>query len=173
MICLNCKEEKGVDAFSLEKRGYRRKICKDCRTQRISKYRSYGEGKKKARELAKTFYKNHPGYYAQYLSDERLIQMREGLTRARKRNRQIADLAKSRPCADCGQSFPSQAMDFDHVRGEKFNDVGSMVSQGRSRAQIEAEIAKCEVVCANCHRIRTNSRRVAAVAVLTTAFKKG
>ncbi len=64
---------------------------------------------------------------------------------------------KSCPCLDCGQKFPSVAMDFDHVRGEKIIQVSDMWSWGRDR--VLAEIAKCELVCANCHRVRTQSRR--------------
>ena len=57
---------------------------------------------------------------------------------------------------DCGQCFPPCAMDFDHVRGEKVGNVGGMALA--SWAKLQAEIAKCEIVCANCHRQRTNKR---------------
>jgi len=66
---------------------------------------------------------------------------------------------KNQPCTDCGQTFPRVCMDFDHVRGEKLGNVGTMVSHGWSRQKIMDEIAKCELVCANCHRIRTSDRR--------------
>lgn len=66
--------------------------------------------------------------------------------------------AKSVPCPDCGGMFPPCCMDFDHVRGEKkFNISVNMYS--RSFAALLEEIAKCDVVCANCHRIRTERRR--------------
>jgi hypothetical protein len=61
--------------------------------------------------------------------------------------------AKSVPCMDCGASYPPYVMDFDHVRGKKLFDIGRMRSQ--TAAKIMSEIAKCDVVCANCHRIRT------------------
>lgn len=63
------------------------------------------------------------------------------------------------PCADCKACFPAECMDFDHVRGEKVNNVGTMVAHGWSWDKIEAEIAKCDLVCANCHRTRTKNRR--------------
>lgn len=47
-------------------------------------------------------------------------------------------------------------MDFDHVRGEKVADLSTMVNQCTTVAAIDAEIAKCDLVCANCHRIRTH-----------------
>lgn len=65
--------------------------------------------------------------------------------------------AKQDPCLDCGQSFKPCQMDFDHVRGEK----AGFVSQIGSVKAVLAEIQKCEVVCANCHRIRTQTRNLA------------
>lgn len=50
------------------------------------------------------------------------------------------------------------AMDFDHVRDDKIMDLSRMVTGGKSLTMIKAEITKCELVCANCHRIRTFQR---------------
>lgn len=65
---------------------------------------------------------------------------------------------KARPCHDCGVTFPHYAMDFDHVpeRGPKLFTIASNL--GRSIEVLEAEIAKCDLVCANCHRSRTHHR---------------
>lgn len=73
------------------------------------------------------------------------------------RNYAIIRELKARPCTDCGQTFPNCAMEFDHVRGEK---LFSLHSAGpRTVESLMAEIAKCDLVCANCHRIRTCNRR--------------
>lgn len=64
------------------------------------------------------------------------------------------DSVKSKPCTDCEKTYPPYVMDFDHVRGEKsFN-----ISRGKciSKNKLLEEIAKCDVVCANCHRERTH-----------------
>ncbi len=62
-----------------------------------------------------------------------------------------------RGCTDCGYSADPVALDFDHLPGTtKKYRIACMA--GMSRALIDAEIAKCEVVCANCHRIRTAQR---------------
>lgn len=66
--------------------------------------------------------------------------------------------AKSRPCADCGVRYPPYVMDLDHVRGKKVRNVG-LIKTYATTAVLRAEIAKCEVVCANCHRIRSHNRR--------------
>jgi len=49
-------------------------------------------------------------------------------------------------------------MDFDHrFPDEKSFNIGRDALAGRcSLEQLEREIAKCDVVCANCHRIRTH-----------------
>lgn len=74
--------------------------------------------------------------------------------RARVARRQIIDSIKNVPCMDCGQAFPPCAMDFDH-RGDKRSEVALMAMQEYSVNSILAEIEKCDIVCANCHRIRT------------------
>ncbi|HUH08184.1 MAG TPA: hypothetical protein VML96_10305 [Egibacteraceae bacterium] len=72
-------------------------------------------------------------------------------------NRQIIETAKDVPCADCGMRYPPYVMDFDHVTGRKTRNVSQMRSRA-SESQLRTEISKCEVVCANCHRVRTFSR---------------
>ncbi len=65
---------------------------------------------------------------------------------------------KKCPCVDCGESYPSYVMDFDHVRGRKIANIAS----GRfhsSMKGLKREMAKCDVVCANCHREREHQRR--------------
>ena len=65
---------------------------------------------------------------------------------------------KNKPCADCGVLFPHCVMDWDHVRGEKGKNVSTLAAGGCSNL-VMMEIEKCELVCANCHRIRTFERR--------------
>lgn len=76
-------------------------------------------------------------------------------------------LKETTPCADCGGKFPAVCMDFDHVRGEKRVDVSFMVQKAYAWPAVAAEIAKCDLVCANCHRLRTavrfNHKGVASV----------
>lgn len=67
--------------------------------------------------------------------------------------------AKDAPCLDCGGRFPPECMDFDHIpeRGKKVTSV-ARAARRFSQKRFEEELAKCELVCANCHRIRTRER---------------
>lgn len=67
---------------------------------------------------------------------------------------------KTAPCTDCRETFPAPCMDFDHVRGEKTIDISDLV--GCRLDRLIAELEKCELVCANCHRLRTWRRGRAA-----------
>jgi len=60
-------------------------------------------------------------------------------------------------CADCGVTgLPAVCYDFDHLDpSTKVKSISRMVYAGRTIGAIRREADKCEVVCANCHRIRT------------------
>lgn len=73
------------------------------------------------------------------------------------RRAEVARLKEASPCTDCGGHFPSVCMDFDHVGTDKIANVARLIADGPME-KILAEIAKCELVCANCHRIRTARR---------------
>ena len=68
---------------------------------------------------------------------------------------------KNKPCTDCHLSYPSYVMDFDHLpQYKKSFAIGQSIPNKKTLDQIIAEIAKCELVCANCHRIRTHNRGI-------------
>lgn len=93
---------------------------------------------------ANKHYANNKGYYY-----DRNLRRRMAFTR-------IIVEAKNVPCMDCGQSYPSYVMDFDHrdPSTKKF-DIAK-VYKISSEQKLRDEIAKCDVVCSNCHRIRTH-----------------
>ena len=67
----------------------------------------------------------------------------------------LRDLRR-RPCQDCGGTFPPWVMDFDHREpSEKSFNVTSARAMLMSRPRLMAEIQKCDIVCANCHAVRT------------------
>lgn len=61
------------------------------------------------------------------------------------------------PCIDCGERDPV-VLDFDHIVGKKVKEVTAL-ARYQQWASIEAEIAKCVVRCANCHRRKTAIER--------------
>lgn len=68
----------------------------------------------------------------------------------------LAEIKQASGCVDCGITNHIM-LDFDHLRDKKYN-VSRMIHDGFSWKAILKEIEKCEVVCANCHRLRTHYR---------------
>ena len=67
-------------------------------------------------------------------------------------------LKDGRPCTDCGGIFDPAVMQWDHLPGmEKRANVSDLARKG-SRRLVLAEVEKCELVCANCHALRTVRR---------------
>ncbi len=82
------------------------------------------------------------------------------LDRNKKYRKSIRDYIKNikevTPCVDCKLKYPYYVMDFDHLDDKSFN-VNFLSSTGRI-GLLKKEIKKCEVVCSNCHRVRTYCR---------------
>lgn len=136
--CKKCRVEKGLNDFGLDRRVARghRAVCKTC-TNKAAKT-VYSQTKSKHRK--KSF--DSRAYFQERLRTRRAF---------------LDQIKEATPCADCGTSFPAVCMDFDHVRGKKLGNVGTMWSWDIEK--LRAEIAKCEIVCACCHRLRTQARQ--------------
>lgn len=77
----------------------------------------------------------------------------------RVRNRDfVKSIKEISECIDCGENNPL-VLDFDHVRGDKVLAISDMVNRAYGINSISEEMEKCEVRCANCHRIITEKRR--------------
>jgi hypothetical protein len=108
------------------------------------------------RDYNREYYATNSAYFATYREVNRSKYRKQNveiLRRNRIERYAEVDRLKSVPCTDCGCTFHYCQMDFDHVRGEKVTEVSQ--ATGLSLEQLLAEVAKCDVVCANCHRIRT------------------
>ena len=144
--CTKCQDVKPFEAFAVEagRHDGRHVWCKDCRrvyNEKVDWSESYQRRKAK-----------FGGY------DKRYKETFQAATkRHHERNRQIARQAREKACADCGKRFPWHVMDFDHVSGEKTSSVSDLIYSA-GPARLLREIEKCEVVCANCHRLRTQGR---------------
>lgn len=67
---------------------------------------------------------------------------------------------KDKPCSDCGRTYPTYVMEFDHVpeKGKKKFTVAKGGNWSLTKGALIDELAKCDVVCSNCHSIRTYNR---------------
>jgi hypothetical protein len=102
-----------------------------------------------------------------------LARVQRVIRRLRAETKKYLDECKRQPCTDCGLSYPPYVMDFDHVRGDKVANL-SQLRNGRAKWEIIlAEIAKCEIVCANCHRQRTHLRHTGGDAQSPEPFQFG
>jgi hypothetical protein len=85
----------------------------------------------------------------------RKTRLRELANIQRLKLKEMLDTLKRQPCADCHGIFPPCCMDFDHRDpATKTANVANLLNQ-KSKTRLLIEVAKCDVVCSNCHRIRT------------------
>ena len=70
----------------------------------------------------------------------------------------VWEYLKENPCVDCDEADPV-VLEFDHVSGVKHKMVSGMIKGAYAWKTIAAEIEKCDVRCANCHRLKTAKER--------------
>ena len=135
-VCPGCSEERDAEndfRWKYKDRGIRQIWCKFCQAEANRKH-----------------YQNNKQVY--------LDRANARNARVNPENRRLLYAYLSEhPCVDCGYK-DVRCLEFDHVTGDKSYDIARMLNNGISWLTIEAEIAKCEVRCANCHRIKTNER---------------
>jgi hypothetical protein len=94
------------------------------------------------------------GWWARLTPERKAEKQAKANVRATTLRRYLDGVKMERGCVDCGYRAHPAALDFDHLC-----DKAVLVSFAKSKAQADAEIAKCEVRCANCHRIKSWERR--------------
>ena len=134
-ICPGCSQERDIErdfAWKNKVKGTRQRWCKSCQAEANRKH---------------------------YLSNKQ-IYLERALTRNSivntENNQKLYDYLLQHPCVDCGQT-DIRVLEFDHVRG-KSASITNLLKNTAPWETIEAEIAKCEVRCVNCHRIKTSER---------------
>lgn len=128
--CTKCGFDKIEDEFALRGSKGRHSTCKQCKN-----------------EYNKTWYVDNIDTHKAAVAVNKSIRRAELLG--------IIRTAKDVPCADCGHKYEYYCMDFDHVRGKKKFDLSKAVRLSVSLESLYEEMAKCDVVCAICHRKRT------------------
>jgi hypothetical protein len=134
--CSRCKETKDLSDYSKNKsrKDGLQGFCRSCQNAQT-----------------RSHYRNNKDYY-----------VRKALKHNSSFQAKLAKLIKplkDNPCADCKNSFHPAAMDFDHIRGKKLFSISAARRWKWSLEEVLAEISKCELVCANCHRVRTFNRQ--------------
>lgn len=131
--CSRCKETKPVVDFAWRRRdrGQRDTYCRPCR----AKYKQEHYARNKERYIASAARRNRR------VAEERWLFLIEYFA--------------THPCFDCGESDP-MVLEFDHLGEKSFGISGGL--RYRRWEEVLAEMAKCDVVCANCHRRRTAHR---------------
>lgn len=147
--CPRCQETKPLTEFHWQKKGVRRqRYCKPCQRERM---------------------------HAQYQKDPAkwVARSRERGKKIRQEYRELVIALKDQPCMDCGVPYPHWVMDLDHRDPTtKVDNVSTLVSSGEmSRTRFSEELAKCDVVCANCHREREHRRREHARSIRVAGSK--
>lgn len=102
--------------------------------------------------------RSHPDYFKTWYAKNRTAELARIRVMREERRTFIDSIKLGRGCTDCGYCEHAVALDFDHVEGKKVGHIGTLASRV-SMTRLLAEIEKCEVVCANCHRVRTETRR--------------
>lgn len=139
-VCTKCNNEKPESEYALvhpaKMDGRLRPDCKECCRERSRRQRTKDGGMVAFKVRMEAIH-------------EQAIQTAKDWTRA---------YLLEHPCMDCGET-DLDVLDFDHVSGTKVCEVSRMISRGYRIWRIKAEVAKCEVRCANDHRRVTAKRR--------------
>ena len=129
--CGRCKQDRPLTDFHASSRHGQQAWCKPCRQAYASAH--YQANKQRRQEQNK---RRQSEFMAWYVS-----------------------LKEGQPCADCGGVFHPAAMQWDHLPGFEKADNLSLLARRGGRQRVLDEIAKCELVCANCHAVRSHVRR--------------
>lgn len=158
-ICTKCNIKKANEEFHLNG-AYRRRVCRKCFNVYRREYCKLDkeERAKKRSEYVKARLAKFNGYQRKSYAKHR--EKRNAHSKQKyEKIREWFDNLKNKPCTDCHTIFPACCMDWDHLHNKTALVGRLLVSYNKNR--ILEEIKKCELVCANCHRIRTQNRRLA------------
>lgn len=134
MRCCKCEEEKPEENFPWrnKEKGVRSKDCKTCRSE------------------------YHRSWYAKNAENRKSQVSTWNKANHRTKKDKVLAYLMDHPCVDCGETDPV-VLEFDHVDpSTKTGTVSNLIRQHQPWSRVEAEILKCDVRCANCHRRRTS-----------------
>lgn len=130
------------------------KICRSCKVPQSLE--SFNSNKSKADGLQDECRKCDNTRTREYYKQNKTKMKSQIKAAAKKRQDKnrlwVCEYLESHPCVDCGAT-DIRVLEFDHQR-DKITNISMMVDI-HSLLSIQKEIDKCEVRCANCHRIKT------------------
>jgi hypothetical protein len=151
--CTKCnKEKEDVDFYNRKDRPKGKSAtCKTCSNKRWQDYK-----KNNPEKIAKNF-QNWKSKPKNQIRLKTLWKKRDSKVR-KELSLFLKDYKSNNPCMDCKIQYPYYVMDFDHRPGEiKIACVGR-IEKFKTIDKLTQEITKCDLVCSNCHRIRTHDR---------------
>lgn len=148
-ICNNCNILKAISEFRVSNRvlldgnnaNYISSKCKFCENERAKLW--HRNNKERSSSNSKNYNSKNPQKVSEWAKRSK-----------KRRNDRAIKLKEGKPCMDCGGYFHWCAMDFDH-RDNK-TKIGNVMKI--RECLIKEEVEKCDLVCANCHRLRTFKR---------------
>lgn len=132
MICSKCKIDKNDSEFAFRfiSKGKKLSNCKQCQKQ---------------------YARNH------YLKNKEKVKKQVNYNKNKLKHK-FYDYLQDKFCIRCGNS-DIRVFEFDHRESStKKETISKMVSECHSWINILKEIEKCDILCANCHKIRTSSQ---------------
>jgi hypothetical protein len=154
--CTKCHNILPVSDFNISRTSNTKKFyktyCKSCQKLYKQNYDLNNTDKHHS------YYKSHKDYY-----------IRANKEISERNKKFILEFKLDKNCKDCGINYPYYVLDFDHLHSKKENI--SYLIFGRSIDVILEEISKCDIVCSNCHRIRTYNRIIKSSTKLSMSPK--
>jgi len=95
-------------------------------------------------------------FYAEN-KEKQLKKIYANRAKRRARLKETINNIKNTPCKDCGNIYHPEAMDFDHLGNKEFN-IANAMRDVKNLDRVLKEVEKCDIVCSNCHRVRTAKR---------------
>lgn len=130
--CSLCKTEKPLGDFARKNQKFTSR-CKTCNNEYFKKW--YKSNQKTQITRVKENAKSRRDIAKQY----------------------VKNYLETHPCVMCGNS-DILVLEFDHLR-DKTQTISSMIQESKSLDVIKAEINKCQVLCANCHKVKTHKEQ--------------
>lgn len=157
-VCSVCREEKLKDQFAKNSSSSDglNCLCKTCSAKQNKEYKT--DRKAKAKVDSSIIPHGQGGYSNYGCRCEVCYDANYLWNKAHRESRLelISAYKLARGCTDCHYNQYACALEFDHIDGDKLFDVSNRLTM--SLESVFNEIAKCEVVCSNCHKIRTAKR---------------